>query len=273
MKLRTAPVIATPTPIASSRTASARVYGLPDSLARAIAVFPPASALILGVMLAVPASHARAAGMLKEDRLVENLTVVAYVAAAVLAAAWAWRSIRRRAPGRQSLGAALLGLLCFGLGMEEISWGERWLHFRIPGLLARFNVQHEPTIHNLEPFQDLSRWFPLGLALLALAAILLHTRPRRDETGVPGPLIAFCWTIIPLAAYDNLTDWVPINLTFDTIVGMLSELVEMLVAFGFALGIWLAMRREARQRAGGADPVTGRAGRRLKPATRGFLPP
>jgi hypothetical protein len=181
--------------------------------------------------------------MLKEDRLVENLTFIAYFVAAALAWGWSWSTLRR---GSRARGTAIgcLGFGCFVLGMEEISWCERWLHFRIPDLILRNNVQQESTVHNLGPFQDVSVWVPIIVAGVALAAILAHTRPRRDVTGVPSLLLPYALVVLALSGYDNLTAWMPLNARVDTIIGMLEEHVEMLVAFGFALGIGLAMRRE-----------------------------
>jgi len=232
--------------------AAQRVYGVPAVLARAIAWFPVVSALILGAMLAIPVTYPRAAGMLKEDRLVENLTFVAYFVAAAQGAWWVVRRMQRHANVRVTLFVLAVAVVCFGFGGEEISWGQRWLHFSLHAL-TDVNVQHESNVHNLEAFQDLGSWYPLVIAVAAAIAILFHTRPRRDATGVPSLVWQYVWVTIVLSGYDNLTYSVPINLKVDSIVGMLSELVEMLVSFGFVLALWLAMRRESRAApAGGA---------------------
>ncbi len=67
--------------------------------------------------------------------------------------------------------------------------------------------------------------------------------------------------VVIQGAYDNGTDWYPINLTVDTIVGQLSEYAEMLIGFAFAIGMALAIARELR------------AGRGSPPAPRGEAAP
>jgi hypothetical protein len=93
---------------------------------------------------------------------------------------------RRVAPWARALGALwslAAGLRLLVLGGEEIEWGERWLRFRIPDLILRHNVQHEFTVHNLGPLQDLNWWYPFILGVIGAAAIVWHTRPRHDETA------------------------------------------------------------------------------------------
>ena len=223
--------------------AARRVYGLPVPLAWTIAAFPVVTALVFETLIALPSTHAYAMRLQLEDRMVENFTAIAYGIAAVLALVQSIGAWRRgaRAGALWSLAA---GFVCFVLGGEEIEWGERWLKFRIPDLILRHNVQHEFTVHNLGPLQDLNWWYPFILGVIGAAAIVWHTRQRHDETGVPSLLLPWCIVLIVFSGYDNLTDWFPLNLKVDTIVAELTETVEMLVSFAFAIGIGLAMRRD-----------------------------
>jgi hypothetical protein len=223
--------------------AARRVYALPLPLAWVIAAFPIVTAVVFETLIAMPATHAYAMRLQQEDRMVENFTAIAYGIAAVLAvvhAASAWR----RGARVTAIGSAAAGFVCFGLGGEEVAWGERWLHFRIPDLILRHNVQGEFTVHNLGPLQDLNWWYPFILGVLGAAAIHWHTRRQRDEAGVPSLLMPWCIVLIVFSGYDNATDWFPVNLRIDTIVAELTETVEMLVSFAFAIGIALAMRRD-----------------------------
>jgi hypothetical protein len=110
------------------------------------------------------------------------------------------------------------------------------------------NIQGENTVHNLPWLHDLSEWLPFALGVLGLLAIQWHTRRHRDRVGVPSPLLAYCWVVVVLGAYDNFTDWFPINLKVDTIVGQLNEYVEMLVGFCFMIGAALVIARHDRAR-------------------------
>jgi len=229
-----------------SMVANARsVYGVPPGIAWALCVFPYFGALVLGLMLWFPVTHARGVRLINEDRLVENATAVGDFLGALLGAAFVVRLLRRRARILVVALVAGVALMSFVIGGEEISWGQRLFHLPEWKPLAS-NVQKENTVHNLPAFHDLSEWIPLFLGVIGIWSIFRQTRPSRDRIGVPGLLMPCFIVIVVLAAYDNFTDWVPIELKIDTIIGQLSEYVEMLVGMCFALGMWLAMRRDAR---------------------------
>ncbi|MEP6926711.1 MAG: hypothetical protein ABI834_03700 [Ginsengibacter sp.] len=80
----------------------------------------------------------------KEDGFFENLTFIFFVFAVIL-----FFISFLRTKNIFLLGLALLFL--FGAG-EEISWGQRILHFRTPNSMYDINAQHEFNIHNLEIF-------------------------------------------------------------------------------------------------------------------------
>jgi len=79
-----------------------------------------------------------------EDGFFENLTAVFFVFATVLF----FISYRRT---KNIFLLSLVLLLFFGAG-EEISWGQRILHFMTPDSINKINAQHEFNIHNLEIF-------------------------------------------------------------------------------------------------------------------------
>jgi hypothetical protein len=247
-----------PTLISLGRT----IYGLPRLLTWSIAVFPFASSLLAGAMLALPATRHRILGLMAENRLVENLTVAGYWVGALLAALHAFRA--RSRGGATWILALLYSGLCFGAGAEEIGWGQQILHFRTPESLARVNVQRETTIHNLPFFHDLGSWIPLILAVAAWVAIVTHSRRKQERSGIPSLVLPYAIVIVLVSGYDAFTDWFPINLRFDILIGDLVELIEMLFAFAMALGIWLVMRRDARSKrieaASSAGSMSRRAG-------------
>lgn len=109
-----------------------------------------------------------------EYMLVEDLQVVFYLVASVLAAVLARRLWRAR--DTRLLGA-LYGVAAVGLFLvagEEISWGGELFERIIPGWpekeeLRRVNAQGETTLHNLN---GLGRVFNRVLFLLALYGVL-----------------------------------------------------------------------------------------------------
>lgn len=78
----------------------------------------------------------------RENSLFEALTPVFFLAASVIL----FRIFLRK----KNLIFLLLSMIFFvGMG-EEISWGQKLLHFSTPDVVKRANVQREFNIHNLE---------------------------------------------------------------------------------------------------------------------------
>jgi hypothetical protein len=219
------------------------IYHIPTWVAWTIVVFPIAGFLFLFTLLIIPATNERGTSLLVEDHAVENFTPVGYWIATIIGgvyARWLWRRHRRTL----ALLIAFVALANFGCGGEEISWGQRLFHWKTPATFARENIQGETTVHNLAIFEGIINYMPVAVGTLGLVLIAAHTRRRRDLAGVPSILAACFWTIAIQNAYDNFTDWVPIDVHFDTIIAQIGEYSEMLVAWGFATGLALAFRRE-----------------------------
>jgi hypothetical protein len=155
----------------------------------------------------------------------------------------------RRGAARQTATWIGFALFFFAIGGEEISWGQRLFHWKTIAIMRAINSQKEDTLHNIHGFQVFNDWLPFCLGLAGTIAILRHTRRVRDASGLPSVLLTFCLVTVLLAGYDRLTDDFYVNYNVDLIVGRLQEYVEMLVALGFALAVWLTLRRDARRRA------------------------
>lgn len=91
----------------------------------------------------------------EKEGFYELLTAGAFLAASVWLALLA-RSWRRQARAEGQTGAKLqvyglflVALLCFVVGMEEISWGQTYLGWETPDYLAAVNEQNETNLHNL----------------------------------------------------------------------------------------------------------------------------
>jgi len=84
----------------------------------------------------------------REDGVIENGTVVALLAGAVVC----FRRVHRLR-GRRSLlflsATVFLGLLYICVAGEELSWGQHFLKFKPPAFFQKNNAQHEANFHNL----------------------------------------------------------------------------------------------------------------------------
>lgn len=119
---------------------------------------------------------------IREDGLVENLTVAALGSSGLLALTLSlrWRGVDRV----RSLTWLVLGcILLFGAG-EELSWGQRIFGWQSPEWFELHNAQRETNLHNLRVYGvKLNRLvFGKGLALLLLLYLgILPLLYRRVE--------------------------------------------------------------------------------------------
>ena len=207
--------------------------------------------LSCSVIFGVPGTRSFGRMLIHENGPVEMSTFLAFIAGGVVALTAAWRV--RRAPER---GPLMLLIVAFAFawmfaGMEEISWGQSLLGFASPQGMDRFNVQNETNVHNLEGVQNLHSFllFLLGTGGLALAAFI--GRWRYPELRVPGSTKACLAFVAFLGLFDWITDNFPFGNPADTIIGMLAEVNEMVLAFaGLLFATAVASRLAARARAG-----------------------
>ena len=89
---------------------------------------------------------------------------------------------------------------------------------------------------------------------LALAFPATHAHAKRllqEDRLVENATIV--WLLLAafqgglLSGYDNVSNAVPANFTFDVLIATLGERAEMLVGFGAALGLWPCARRYERR--------------------------
>ncbi|MCF8047214.1 MAG: hypothetical protein K9K65_14440 [Desulfarculaceae bacterium] len=129
------------------------IFGLPLAL----------SLLMVGIKIYAPAYYH---AMIQEDGFLENAQFCCYAAAGVLCL-WAARGFRGSGLGAHAWLALALGLLLLAVAGDEISWGERILGYHLPQFFARYNAQHEVSLHNLKPVQSHlhAMYMLVGLAL------------------------------------------------------------------------------------------------------------
>lgn len=123
----------------------------------------------------------------QEDESLEWFTFWAFA----FAAAFFWWAARRRARERFPWFFLLVGLFCFFVAMEEISWGQRVAGFRPPSYFLEHNFQQELNLHNVVEtdlrklaLEGLLWGYGVGLPILALVGPL---RRLLDRIGVAAP--------------------------------------------------------------------------------------
>ena len=204
-----------------------------------------------GVVFGVPGTRPFGRMLIHENGPVEMATFFAFMAGGVIALTAAWRTRRMRGAGPVPLLTVAFAIAWMFAGMEEISWGQSLVGFASPAGLERINVQNETNVHNLEGVQDLHSFllFVLGAGGLALAAAV--ERWRYPDLRAPGSTRACLFVVAFLGLFDWITDNYPFGDPADTVIGMLAEVNEMVLAFaGLLFAITLALRFRARMRAG-----------------------
>jgi ABC-type Fe3+-siderophore transport system permease subunit len=137
----------------SVREEACREWRVDPRLAEALFVLPFVGGLLVA---ASRANRGLFHFVTAEDRLLEWSQFVGYASGAGFAAAAAVLFFRR---GKTSLAVwfALIGLGCFFIAGEEISWGQRIFGIETPESVAEVNRQEELSVHNITSIENLFR--------------------------------------------------------------------------------------------------------------------
>ncbi len=194
-----------------------------------------------------------------EDRFAENLQVVIWTTALVLAV----RVTNVLRNEGQKTWATLYICLCVGLVFiigEEVSWGQRFIGWTTPETLKELNKQKETNIHNLQGVGLAFKWFKFlvgAYGTLMPLVVMRSSRLRRyrDQLALLVPhytLIPFFLVVLVWRTYRNLFE-APKAYYFA--ISEFTEVVEVVLAFGFMFFLLFQWRRLRRN---GLDGVNGR---------------
>src|SRR6266516_2069784 len=178
-----------------------------DAYVRAAAVAVVAVALAFA---SPPAFRA----FIAEDGIVEYASSLSWLAAA--ACALTALSLDTRQFGRKLAFYLPLIALCVFCGGEEISWGQRLLHYQTPDWMAS-NKQHEINLHDIGSISVTENAFFVFTTLCCLAGPWLLARApawrvylRRLNAPIVDPVVARVYGI-------GLAAWVVVGLRFGTL--------------------------------------------------------
>ncbi len=90
--------------------------------------------------------------LFREDGFFESLTAISFISSSIfLAYMIFWRKIQLSSFREDMLKrkVQLFSMVFFlGIGLEEISWGQRIFSWRTPPVMSAINIQNETNIHN-----------------------------------------------------------------------------------------------------------------------------
>ena len=212
----------------------------------ALGVFPLLLALFVAFYAADRKAYVR---LLKEDGPVENATVLLLVVAAGLAVAKARRLGRSERRCRWCYVA--FAAFCVLAALEEVSWGQRILHFASPQFFEKYNRQHETNVHNIiESVTQLTTkdYAAVVFLVYGIGLPIALRRSRRGQElverfGVVAP---------PLYLAPGFALATVLQLDFPT--GYEEELGELFFSMCAALFMWAALVEPVRA----SSPVTVR---------------
>lgn len=182
---------------------------------------------------------------IREDRMIECLQFYTELLCAMLCFHMALE-FRRRGDRPNSV-LFVLGMLGFTfIGMEEISWGQRLLQFEVPEWLAKNNVQHEATLHNIPGISNKKLHLIIGLYGVLSGLVFLFLKPfipRCPLKFVTRLRLEFCvipfrYTVyfVPLIMYNRLYGY--LEAIYEDKRGLyFQEVAE----FSFAFGCYLVL--------------------------------
>ena len=205
---------------------------------------PAVLAFAYSALLTFKATRAFALQMADENYPVELLTFALLIAGGIYGLRLALRARRQGALPAWSIAfyVAFVAALVL-IGMEEISWGQWFVHFQTPESIARINTQQEFTLHNLKGLGGRTVWLRLAFGVGGFVGIALWFRPAFRAVAVPPKLWAWFAVITAFALGDLVTDFVGTETPLEALFSVMSEIVELLIAAAACLYLWFNSRQ------------------------------
>lgn len=210
-------------------------YRIGRATAIVLMAFPVVIVPTFGWFLALAKTHAATYRLLVENGPVEMATFLFFIAGAVAAAILSSRVVRSGGPKIAVRFYAGMALLSFLGGMEEISWGQSFLNFATPAAIRSINDQGELNIHNLEGVMELDPFLLFLFGLLIVVALWMSYRPKLRRFGAPTLIAPYVLTLLVTGFMCFLVYVWYFDEAFDLVVGMLSEVDEMLMGLTLLL--------------------------------------
>jgi hypothetical protein len=224
-----------------------RTYGFPRAWITALNVFAYVFVIAGGWGLAFQETHRFTFRLMTaEHGPVELGSAIAWLVACILSARLALRAQRHGESKLVVLAYAAFAFAAFMAMGEEISWGQALFYYNTPFGLRNVNEQGEFNVHNLPGVMELNSVFLLAYGIAGLVGIRVRRVSALRKIAVPSALAPlFVWITI-MGALASIVDFFLIQYTFDMIVGVLTEAVEMLM--GFAAVAYIAMNTRMLER-------------------------
>jgi len=214
-----------------------------------LALFPVGLTTIYFGLVVLPATRAFAIRMIGENYPVDLLTFFVFLLAGAQGISLARKlSAVPNVPALPRIFYVLFAVLLLLIGMEEISWGQSFLHFETPQSISQINTQQEFNVHNLRGMGGHTEYLRIAFGVGGLVGIALARWPRFSLIGVRPILGSWFLVIAFFAAADQYYDLQGGNNTIGLAMDVMSEVIELLCAMSASAYLWLNTRRLAPSR-------------------------
>lgn len=207
--------------------------------------FPIVFALAYTALLIPSATRPLMVRMTDENYPVELATFLLCLLAGVLAIAHMKRLGKLRANPLWRIFYGVFGVTMLLIGMEEISWGQWFFHFRTPQAISDINTQHEFNLHNLKGMGGHTEYLRLSFGVGGLIGVALSFAPAFQPVAAPRVLVTWFAIIAVFAAVDLYCDLQGSESNLAKAMDVMSEVIELLIALAATLYVWINARSSA----------------------------
>jgi len=216
------------------------VYGVRRGWIDAIVACTVGMFPVFGVLLALADTHAATFTAMRQKVGPVGLPyTISFVLAAVLAERLAFDARRHGAPRHVFRWYALLGLWCFFVAGEHVSWGQAIVPYHTPFGYGHVNKFHAFNLHNLPVVDDLHEVFLLICGVAGLIGIRMASRPRTRFVGVPPALAPIVWTITGMVVLQIVCNIVYVPPLLGLIVFVFRYAIEFAIGITCLTTVWL----------------------------------
>jgi len=216
-------------------------YNFPKGFLRGL-ILLPFFILFFQILLTFPDFYEYILIFWGENKLLENVQFILFSLGVILSLRMTWLT---KTQVEKPFVWAFYLLFSFGLffiAMEEIAWGQQFLQFNTPEIIKDFNAQNEFTLHNVEFLQDRTDFLNLIFGLGGLFGLWLSSQRKFHMLGIPAILSPWFIMIFLLSSLGVFNDFYSVSTQFDYSLHKQTETVELLIAGGTFLFVWVNLR-------------------------------
>ena len=204
-----------------------------------IILFPIVLTVVYIAMLASKVTRPLAVLMTQENYPVELGTFLFAVIAGIQSL-YLPRQVKRAGANKLFIAFYIIfGIGLIWVGLEEIDYGQWFLHWKTPEAISRINTQHEFNMHNIEGLGGHTEYLRLAFGVGGLMGVALSFFTWFRAVSVSRLLVTWFAVITVLAACDLYCDIKALDTNFAKAMDVMSEVVELMISMAASIYLWI----------------------------------